>query len=200
MKKWLFFTVIILSVSLLATLKQVSYINQKLKDATVNMKAYDAQLQDSKKETIAFKLTAKQLRHSNDSIFQELDKTRKELKIKEKNVQVVQYIGSSFSRIDTLILPDTIFKEPSFSMDTTIGDAWYKVSLVLKYPSSITVNPKFKSEKHVIVSSKKETVNSPKKFFLLRWFQKKHRVIHVNVIEKNPYVDSEQNRYVEIVE
>ena len=55
------------------------------------------------------------------------------------------------------------------------------------------------SEKHIIVSSKKETVDPPKKFFLLRWLQRKHLVLHINVIEKNPYVDEESSRYVEII-
>ena len=46
---------------------------------------------------------------------------------------------------------------------------------------------------------KKETVNPPKKFFLFRWFQKKHKIIQVDVIEKNPYVQNEVSRYIEIV-
>jgi hypothetical protein len=101
--------------------------------------------------------------------------------------------------VDTLILPDTIFKEPSFSVDTTIGDAWYKVSLALKYPSSIAVNPEFKSEKHIIVSTKRETINPPKKFFLLRWFQKKHDVLQVDIEEKNPYIQNTYSKYIEVI-
>jgi cell division protein FtsQ len=54
----------------------------------------------------------------------------------------------------------------------------------------VAVEPYFKSEKHIIVSSKKETVNPPKKFFLFRWFQKKQIVLHIDVIEKNPYVEN----------
>jgi hypothetical protein len=80
-----------------------------------------------------------------------------------------------------------------------MGDKWYQLSLGLEYPSMITVKPYFKSEKHIVVSSKKETVNPPKKFFLFRWFQKKHVIIHVDVIEKNPYVSDENSRYVEIM-
>ena len=63
----------------------------------------------------------------------------------------------------------------------------------------VAVKPEFKSEKHIIVSTKKETVNPPKKFFLFRWFQKKMKVLHVDVVEKNPYVDGETSRYVEII-
>ena len=63
----------------------------------------------------------------------------------------------------------------------------------------IAVKPEFKSEKHIIVSTKKETVNPPKKFFLFRWLQKKHRVLHVDIVEKNPYVENQTSKYVEII-
>jgi hypothetical protein len=84
-------------------------------------------------------------------------------------------------------------------MDTLIGDEWYTLRLGLKYPSMIAVKPEFKSKKHIVVSSKKETVNPPKKFFLFRWFQKKMTVVHIDVVERNPYVSDETTRYVEII-
>jgi hypothetical protein len=85
------------------------------------------------------------------------------------------------------------------AIDTLIGDEWYNLRLGLKYPSMIAVEPDFKSEKHIIVSSKKETVNPPKKFFLFRWFQKRHTVLHIDVVEKNPYIDVKTNKYVEVL-
>ena len=45
----------------------------------------------------------------------------------------------------------------------------------------------------------KQTVNPPKKFFIARWFQKKHNVLQVEVVEKNPYMDDQKSKYVEIV-
>jgi hypothetical protein len=108
-------------------------------------------------------------------------------------------VSSSFTRTDTVTLRDTLFRDPSIAIDTLIGDKWYNVRLGLKYPSMVAVKPYFKSEKHIIVSSKKETVNPPKKFFLFRWFQRKHYVLHIDVVEKNPYVDRESTRYVEII-
>jgi hypothetical protein len=55
------------------------------------------------------------------------------------------------------------------------------------------------SKKHIAVSTRRETVNPPKKFFLLRWFQKRHTVLNVDVIEKNPYVEGQTSKYVEII-
>jgi hypothetical protein len=163
------------------------------------MKAYDAQLAAEGEKNIALQLTVDQLGYFKDSVLQELDNTRKELKIKDKNLKALQAVKSGFTKRDTITMRDTLFKEPTLAIDTLIGDKWYNVRLGLKYPSMIAVQPYFKSEKHIVVSSKKETVNSPKKFFLFRWFQRKHYVVKVNVKEKNPYVEDESSEYIEII-
>lgn len=201
MKKGIFIIVVILAiVGVIGVLWfQLATTLDKWKVAEANVKAYATQLANSEDKSIALQLTIDQLEYFNDSVFQDLNKTREELKIKDKNLKALQKISSSFSRIDTITLKDTLFKEPSFAMDTTLGDKWYSLSVGLKYPSVITVKPEFKSEKNIVVSLKKETVNPPKKFFLFRWFQKKHKILKVDVIEKNPYVKSEDSRYIEIL-
>lgn len=199
MKKGLFFAVIVLIAALLYTVKQNKTYKEKWKVAIANVKAYSDELSDSKNKNTAFQLTIDQLKTYQDSVLIALNETKKELKIKDKKLQSLQYVSSSFTKIDTLLMRDTLFKEPSFAIDTTIQDKWYKLKLGLRYPSMIVVNPEFKSEKHIIVSTKKETVNPPKKFFLFRWFQKKHTILHVDVVEKNPYVNDESSKYVEIL-
>lgn len=199
MKKYLILAVIALTVAFIAAVEQARVERKKWEVAMGNVKAYSSALSDEQDKSIALQLTVDQLEYYQDSILKKLDATRKELKIKKKNIKTVQYIESTFTRTDTIVLKDTLFKEPSFAMDTLIGDEWYSMRLGLKYPSTIAVNPDFKSEKHIIVSSKKETVNPPKKFFLLRWLQRRHRVVHVDVIEKNPYVSNQKSEYVEII-
>ena len=179
---------------------QVKSVNEKWEIAEANVKAYSAELSDSKHKNTALQLTCSQLSYFNDSVLKALDETRKDLKIKDKNLKALQAISSSFSKKDTIRIPgDTIFKEPTFALDTLVGDEWYTLRLGLKYPSMIAVEPEFKSQKHIVVSSKKETVNPPKKFFLFRWFQKKHLVLHIDVVEKNPHVKNESSKYVEII-
>lgn len=194
--------VILLVVTMIAlyfTLKSKKETEKRWKEAIANVKSYDNLFNGSKNNDIAFLLTIDQLKYSNDSIFQELNEVRRELKIKDSKLKSLQYISSNFTKSDTIILKDTVFKDERIDIDTLLSDEWYSINVGLRYPSSITVTPKFKSEKAVIVSAKKETVNPPKRFFLFRWFQKKHIVLHVNVIEKNPYIEDQDNRYVEIV-
>lgn len=199
MKKSLLCAVVILLVCLVAAMDQVRKTQNKLEIATLNLKSYDDRLSSVMNSNIAFRLTIDQLKHANDSVMVKLNKVRKELGIKDKRLQALQQISSSFSRVDTILLKDTVFKDPSLSIDTILGDEWYKAYVGLRYPSKVVISPEFKSEKYVVVSTKKETVNPPKKFFLFRWFQKKHLVLKIDVLEKNPYVKSEQSNYVEIV-
>ena len=199
MNKYLILIVIVLLAVIGSMWQQVRYANEKWETAEANVKAYSMSLSKEGEKNVALQLTVDQLGYFKDSILQELDNTRKELKVKDKNLKALQAVSSSFTRTDTVTLRDTLFRNPSIAIDTLIGDKWYNVRLGLKYPSMVAVKPYFKSEKHIIVSSKKETVNPPKKFFLFRWFQRKHYVLHIDVVEKNPYVDNESTRYVEII-
>lgn len=199
MNKYLTIAIIVLLAIVGAMWQQVKYVNGKWETAEANVKAYSMSLSREEEKNTALQLTIGQLDYFRDSVLQELDDTRKKLKIKDKNLKALQSISSSFSKSDTIILKDTLFKEVSLNVDTVLGDKWYNIRLGLKYPSMIAVKPYFKSEKHIIVSSKKETVNPPKKFFLFRWFQRRHTVLHIDVVEKNPYIDNESSRYVEII-
>jgi hypothetical protein len=199
MNKYLILIVIVLLAFIGAMWQQVKYVNGKWETAEANVKAYSMSLSKEGNKNMALQLTVDQLGYFKDSVLQELDRTRKELKIKDKNLKALQSVSSSFSKTDTITLRDTLFKKSTLSVDTLIGDKWYNIRLGLKYPSMIAVKPYFKSEKHIVVSSKKETINPPKKFWLFRLFQRKHWVVHIDVIEKNPYVDNESSRYVEII-
>lgn len=191
--------VLILGYALRITLKSKKTIENEWKNAVENVKSYSDLYSKSENNNRAFKLTIDQLKNSNDSIFQKLNETRKELKIKDSKLQSLQYVSSNFSKEDTIYVPDTIFRDKNLSIDTLLYDDWYSLRVGLNYPSTISIKPEFKSEKHIVVSTRRETVNPPKKFFLLRWFQKKQTVLSVDVVEKNPYVQKQVNRYVEIV-
>lgn len=194
---------IVLIGALFISIKDNRNIEEKWKRAEANVKSYDKLLGSSKDKNAAYQLTIDQLSYANDSILKELDDTRKKLKVKDKNLKSVQYISSGFSRTDTITLNDTILKETireqPVKIDTIVGDEWFSMRLSMSYPSTFIVTPVVKSEKNIIVHTKRETVNPPKKWWLLRLFQKKHTVLNIDVIEKNPYVTNQESRYVEIV-
>lgn len=204
MAKYIRICVIVL-VSLLAISTYTFYNkNQSLKEELSvlmsNQKAFISENSSLKEENRMFKFTVEQLNYYNDSILQKMNEVRKELNVKDKDLKQMQYLLSEATKKDTIVFRDTLFREPSLSIDTLIGDKWYQMRLGLKYPSTITTAPTFISEKYVVVDYKKETINPPKKCWLLRLFQKKHKVVEVNVVEKNPYIENKQQRFIEIVE
>ena len=202
-KKYIRIGIVIL-VSLLAISTYTLYTNnQKLKEeisiSMSNQKAFIAENSSLKEENRVFKFTIEQLNHYNDSILQKMNEVRKELKIKDKNLKQMQYLLSEAQKKDTIVFRDTLFREPTLKIDTLLGDRWYQMKLGLRYPSTIITEPKFVSEKYVIVDYKKETINPPKECAIARWFQKKHKVVEVEVVEKNPYIENKQQRFIEIV-
>ena len=203
-KKYIKIGIVIL-MSLLAVSTYILYNrNQDLKEeisvSMSNQKAFIAENSSLKEENRVFKFTVEQLNYYNDSILQKMNDVRKELKIKDKDLKQMQYFLSEATKKDTIVFRDTLFREPTLDIDTIIGDKWYSIRLGLKYPNLITTNPTFISEKYIIVNKKKETINPPKKFFLFRWFQRKHWVMEVNIKEKNPYIKEVNNKFVEIIE
>ena len=202
-KKYIIIGVVTL-VSLLAISTYILYTNnQKLKEeisiSISNQKAFIAENSSLKKENRVFKFTVEQLNHYNDSILQKMNEVRKELKIKDRDLKQMQYLLSEAQKQDTIIFRDTLFREPALKIDTLLGDKWYQMKLGLRYPSTIITEPKFISEKYIIADYKKETINPPKKCAIVRWFQKKHKVIEIEVVEKNPYIENKQQRFIEIV-
>lgn len=143
-------------------------------------------------------LTTEQLEYFNDSILNKLKEVKRELNIKDKDLKSLQYISSVATKVDTVVMRDTIFKE-NYRIDTVISNDWYKLKLGLYYPNEVVVNPTFKSEKYIVLSYRKETIDPPKKCWLLRLFQKKHKVVEVNIVEKNPYINNENSKFIEIV-
>lgn len=165
-----------------------------------NQKASIAENSSLKDENRVFKFTVEQLNYYNDSVLQKMNDVRKELKIKDKNIKQLQYLLSVSTKKDTVLFTDTLFRDKELALDTIIGDKWYNIRLGLKYPNLIYTEPTFTSEKYIIVNKKRETVNPPKKFFLFRWFQKKHWVMEVHIKEENPYIKETNNKFVEIIE
>lgn len=198
----------IIIAALIVSLSIGSYIlytkNQRLQEelsvSVSNEKAFIAENSSLKNENRVFKFTVEQLNYYNDSILEKMNNVRKELDIKDKDLKQMQYLLSEAQRKDSIVFRDTLFKEPTLNLDTIIGDKWYQMKLGLRYPSIIITEPKFTSEKYIVTSIKKETINPPKKCWLLRLFQKKHKILEVEVAEKCPYIENKQQRFVEIIE
>lgn len=126
MKKVL--TNIALILILLVTSSSIYYYNKykelssELSIAISNNKAFEIENSSLNRYNRMFKLTIDQLEYYSDSITMEMNKIRKELKIKDKNLEHLQYLLSTTGKIDTIIFKDTIFSKLLPPTDTLIGD------------------------------------------------------------------------------
>lgn len=198
MKKFIIGLIVLLVCSLIYMVHHNRILTAKYETSIENIKAYDSQLSGLNNSNKVFKLTIDQLNYFKDSILIKMNEVRKELNIKDSRIKQMQYKLSHVEKPDSVILKDTVFVE-SFKLDTIIGDEWANTHLIMKYPNYIKFTPKFKLESFLFVESKKETVNPPKKFFLFRWLQRRHTVLNVTVKENNPYVETDEQKFVEII-
>ena len=182
-----------------ASSKKIRALESKLEISTTNESILLNQFDSLNSYNKELQLNIEQLKYSNNITLDKLNKVRKELNIKDKELQKLQYQLSISNKTDTVVYRDTIFKE-DIKLDTLIKDDWYSLNLDLEYPSTIIVNPKFKSEKYVVTSLKKEIKGTSKKCWLGRIFQKKHNVIRVEVVEKSPYIETKEQVFINIIE
>ena len=167
--------------------QRIHDLNIALDNSVNNEKAYAAENSGLKESNRVFKLTIEQLDYYNDSLMLAMKKIANDNGIKDKKIKSLQYQLEHYSKRDTLILRDTVFKDPNFVLDTCIIDRWNKSCLHLQYPGTIALSNEYENEKFITLSSHREPIK-PRKWFLPRWFTKKQTVVEVLVVDENPYV------------
>ena len=192
--------IIALSTTIVIMNNRINILNYEISNAITNIKAYELENSALWDDTIEFKYTIEQLNYSKDSLNQRINKLRKDLKIKDKDIQKLQYMLSENQKKDSIVfIHDTLFRE-NIKVDTTLNDNWSKLHLQLEYPNTVLAEYSFKNESLVTTYIKRETVNPPHKCAFIRWFQKKHKVIHVEINEQNPYCEIKEQRFINIID
>lgn len=175
---------------------KVSDYRKQLELYDNNFKALLLDNNSLQESVIAYKFNVEQLEYLNDSVITELNNTRKQLKIKDKELKQLQNIKTETHIKDSIIIKDTIFKKDFIRIDTSINNEWYKIKLALEYPNKVNLDMRYKSDISVIASTQKEFIGTPKKCFIGRWFQKKQLVTRVDVKDNNPYSEIKSKKFV----
>lgn len=189
---------VILVVIIVLMGQKIHNLNVSLDNSINNVKAYAAENSGLIESNRVFKLSIEQMEYYNDSLILAMKKLANDNGIKDRKIKALQYQLEHFSKRDTIILRDTIFKDPGFVLDTCLVDEWNKSCLHLEYPGVITLDNEYKNDKYITLNAHKEPVK-PRKWFLPRWFTRKHTVVEVLIIDKNPYVTTPQQRYIEVI-
>ena len=170
-----------------------------------NLKAYIA-LNDTLISTNRmFEFKASQLNYINDSLVNQMNTIRKNIGVKDKNLKGLGYIKSTVRIHDTVFVNRIRDGDKTLSIDTVINKKWYQIEIDYKgsrcseCKDTLIVSPKISSEKYVVISTSKEYVDAPKKWWLQRIFQKKEEVVDVKVVETNPYIYSDHERFIKVI-
>ena len=192
--------ILILSAIILLMFGGLWYQSHLIKELNEENSAKKTQIESLAGRNIQARYTIAELKHSNDSLNKKIYSYIDSLNIKPKKVKEIVYFESKVNIIDTIRVNDTIFVTGYYLDTTVVKSAYTRLNLTLKYPNEISIGTEIKSEKTCIFYTKRETVNPPRKFFLFRWFQKKHTVTEVEVVEQNPEIQSGQTRFINISE
>jgi hypothetical protein len=187
---------VILSAFLCYTNYKLNSLEEEYDKVVANEKALLYEREDNKESIRALTISKEQLEYIQDSVINELNTVRKQLKIKNKELVALQNIKVEANKVDTLILRDTIFKTESFKLDTLLGDKWCSLALHLEYPNHIGYNATYNSSLNVVVHREKETVEPPKDCWFLGLFQKKHNITRVEVMDDNPYSNIKDQTFI----
>lgn len=149
-----------------------------------------------KDKNLTFQLTVDQLSNSKDSLVAEMNKVRKELKVKDKELKEMAYIASVATKTDTIYLKEEILKDKA-PIDTLIQDEWHKLHINID-TNSLVITPEFKSEKYITSYIREEIVN-PSRYKILNIFKKRESTLEVNIYEKNPYITNKKEKFIEVL-
>ena len=200
MKKYIWTAIAVIILGLIVSLSISISNNIKYKEDIEfydnNFKALNLEADLLKSKAIAYQFEIEQLEYINDSIVNKLNASRKELAIKDKDIKQMQYILSEGNVKDTIVFKDTVFRDNFIKIDTTLGDKWVNVKLESLNPNTLSYNIKYTSELEVFAYTEKEIIGTPKKCFIGRWFQRKHKVTKVDVKDNNPYATIKNKKFI----
>ena len=178
--------------------RHIKALNDSLIVATNNNKAYEAERDSLKDNAIQFQFTVDQLNHSKDSLINKLNDVRRQLKIKDKEINQLQYFASTTAKGDSIIVHDTIFQK-GVVLDTLIGDDWSSLAIHAEYPNVLNADYSFRNSTVVLMHNSRVTVDPPKKCWLLRLFQKKQTIVEIDVVQENPYCINQEQKFLQII-
>lgn len=101
--------------------KRIKALDNELALVVSNMKAYELENSNLENNIHEFQYTVAQLNYSKDSLVQKMNQMRKDLKIKDKNIERLEYLASQTQKVDSVIIKDTIFVK-DVAIDTTLRD------------------------------------------------------------------------------
>ena len=184
----------LLTVAIFILGSQLSKKNKEIDRLFNNIKAYEQLATENKKLNTVLQLTVNELNNSKDSLIQQVEQARKELKVKNKNLQQAQVINTVIrDTVTKIITVDRNFNEElKINPLTTIK--------VTRTDSILTAKIDITNQQILFIEEKKEYKNKYKNGWIRFWHfdWKKIKTRKYQIINSNPIIKITNTRIIEI--
>lgn len=184
----------LLTVAIFILGSQLNKKNKEIDRLFNNVKAYEQLATDSKQLNTVLQLTVNELNNSKDSLIQQVQQAKKELKIKNKNLQQAQVINT--------VIRDTVTKVITINRDF---DEELKINplttiKVTRTDSILTAKIDIQNQQILFIEEKKVYKNIYKNGWIRFWHfdWKKIKTRKYQIHNTNPIIKITDTRIIEI--
>lgn len=162
---------------------------------TNNLEQYQSLAGNFQNDNRVLQLTARDFKYSNDSLLKQIDKYKKELKIKDKELKSVSSVQTVIRDTLTQTVP---VEQKNFEVELKPNDLTSVI--VSRKDSILTAILDIQNEQIVYISQKKEWRNKYKNFFqrLFHFDFKKDRVSRYKIQNTNDLIRVTNTRIINI--
>lgn len=174
---------------------QLQNKNREIDRMTNNIRAYEEIASNAQDNSRVLQLTIDELNHSKDSLIQQVNKVKKELKIKDKNLTDASVINTQINDSVKTVIKEKLI---DFNEELKLNDL--TTIIVSRKDSILTAKIDIKNQQIIFVEDKKEYKRFYKNW-LLRFFHfdfKKVRIKNYQIVNSNPLIKVTDTRIIEL--
>lgn len=184
----------LLTVTIFILGSQLSKKNKEIDRLFNNVKAYEQLATENEKLNTVLQLTVNELNNSKDSLIQQVEQARKELRVKNKNLQQAQVINT--------VIRDTVTKvitiDRNFNEELKINPL--TTIKVTRTDSILTAKIDITNQQILFIEEKKEYKNKYKNGWIRFWHfdWKKIKIRKYQIHNTNPIIKITDTRIIEV--
>lgn len=174
---------------------QLQNKNREIDRITNNIRAYEEIASNAQDNSRVLQLTIDELNYSKDSLIQQVNKVKKELKIKDKNLTDASVINTEINDSVKTVIKEKLI---DFNEELKLNDL--TTIIVSRKDSILTAKIDIKNQQIIFVEDKKEYKRFYKNW-LLRFFHfdfKKVRIKNYQIVNSNPLIKVTDTRIIEL--
>lgn len=175
--------------------QQLDKKNTEIERLFNNVKAYEQLVDTNGEKNRVLQLTINELKNSRDSLIQQIDSAKKELKIKDKNLKSANVINTVIR--DTV---RTVIKHKQIDFNETLKLNPLTIIKISRKDSILTAKLDITNQQILFVEEKKEYKRKYKNA-LIRFFHfdfKKIRTRKYQIVNSNPLIQITGTRIIEV--